>query len=355
VNGAFAAGAKDIAGRAPGYTDRGTPRISIAPMMDWTDRHYRYFLRHLSQRTLLYTEMVTTGAILFGDRDRFLAHDPIEHPLALQIGGDDPEAVAKAVTIAEPYGYDEYNLNVGCPSDKVQEGNFGACLMATPDTVAEITRAMRRATDKPVSVKHRIGIDGRETYEEMLHFVDTVAATGVERFTVHARIAILDGLTPKQNRSVPPIRYEDVYRLKEERPHLEIGINGQIRSIDEIRRHLTHVDTVMVGRAAYEHAWLFAGVDNAFFGDPEPTVTRERIVESLYPYMDRLDADGIPPRRMINHLLGLFAGCPGARRWKQALSGRLPEIPGREILANALDAVPGEIKTRPFSVEESSH
>ena len=338
-----------------GYTERGTPRVSIAPMMDWTDRHYRYFLRQLSRRTLLYTEMVTTGEILFGDRSRFLAHDPIEHPLVLQIGGDDPEAIAEAVAIAESYGYDEYNLNVGCPSDKVQEGGFGARLMATPDTVAEIVRAMRRATKKPVSVKHRIGIDGRETYEEMAEFVDTVAATGVERFTVHARIAILDGLTPKQNRSVPPIRYEDVYRLKEERPHLEIGINGQIRTIEEIRRHLARVDVVMVGRAAYEHVWMFAGIDNAFFGDPEQTVTRERVVESLFPYMDRLDAEGIPPRRMINHLLGLFAGCPGARRWKQTLSGRLPAIPGREILANALRAVPDEVKSKPFIVEESSY
>ncbi|MDA3950757.1 MAG: tRNA dihydrouridine(20/20a) synthase DusA [Spirochaeta sp.] len=327
-----------------GYTERGTPRVSIAPMMDWTDRHYRYFIRHLTRRTLLYTEMVTTGAIIHGDRDRFLAFDPLEHPVALQIGGDTADDVARSVEIAEEYGYDEYNLNVGCPSDKVQEGNFGACLMATPDRVAEITAAMREVTDRPVSVKQRIGIDGRESYEEMLEFVDTVAASGVERFTVHARIAILAGLSPKQNRTIPPIRYEDVYRLKRERPQLEIGINGQIRTVDDVRSHLAHVDTVMVGRAAYEQPWLFATVDEELFGDEPAATTREQVVEALFPYMDYLDRTGQPPRRMINHLLGLFAGRPGARRWKQALSGRLPAAPGREILRTARDAVPEEIR-----------
>lgn len=337
-----------------GYTRRGTPVVSVAPMMDWTDRHFRFFFRQLSRNTLLYTEMVTTGAILFGDRDRFLAYNPIEHPLALQIGGDDPEAVAKTVEIAEAYGYDEYNLNVGCPSDKVQEGHFGACLMATPNTVAAITRAMRSVTDKPVSVKHRIGIDGRESYDEMLEFVDTVAATGVERFTVHARIAMLNGLTPKQNRSIPPIRYEDIYRLKAERSELEIGINGQIHTLDEITKHLEHVDTVMIGRAAYEHPWDFIGIDHRVFGRPLPEISRREVVESLYPYMDDLDAQGIPPRRMINHLLNLFTGCPGAKRWKRALSGRLPSIPGRELLARALGAVPEGVVDVPYSVEAIS-
>jgi tRNA-dihydrouridine synthase A len=264
--------------------------------------------------------------------------------VALQIGGDTADDVARSVEIAEEYGYDEYNLNVGCPSDKVQEGNFGACLMATPDRVAEITAAMREVTDRPVSVKQRIGIDGRESYEEMLEFVDTVAASGVERFTVHARIAILAGLSPKQNRTIPPIRYEDVYRLKRERPQLEIGINGQIRTVDDVRSHLAHVDTVMVGRAAYEQPWLFATVDEELFGDEPAATTREQVVEALFPYMDYLDRTGQPPRRMINHLLGLFAGRPGARRWKQALSGRLPAAPGREILRTARDAVPEEIR-----------
>jgi tRNA-dihydrouridine synthase A len=208
---------------------------------------------------------------------------------------------------------------------------------------------MREVTDKPVTVKQRIGIDGRESYEEMLAFVDTVAASGVERFTVHARIAILAGLSPKQNRSVPPIRYEDVYRLKRERPHLEIGINGQIRTIEEMRAHLGRVDTVMIGRAAYEQPWLFATVDQELFGDSPAATSREEAVEALYSYMDYLDRTGQPPRRMINHLLGLFAGRPGARRWKQALSGRLPAVPGREILRAALDAVPEEIRGEPAS------
>lgn len=330
-----------------GYTPSGVPRVSIAPMMDWTDRHYRYFIRHLTKHTLLYTEMVTTGAIIHGDRDRFLAFDPIEHPVALQIGGDDPDEAARSVAIAEPYGYDEYNLNVGCPSDKVQEGHFGACLMATPETVARIVTAMQRETDKPVTVKHRIGIDGRERYDQMLDFVDTVAAAGVKRFTVHARIAILEGLSPKQNRSVPPLRYEDVYRLKRERPELEIGINGHIKTVAEMLEHLRYVDSVMIGRAAYENPWLFSAVDAAIFGDSVPVVSRRRVIESLYPYMDRLDGDGVPPRRMINHLLGFFAGRPGARKWKQALSGRLPDIPGREILAAALEAVPEEYCDEP--------
>ncbi len=322
-----------------GYTSRGTPRISIAPMMDWTDRHYRYFARKLSRRVMFYTEMVTTGAILYGDRDRFLAFHEAERPLTLQIGGDEPDAVARAIEIAEPYGYDEYNLNVGCPSDKVQEGQFGACLMATPEKVARIVRAMRGVTDRPVSVKHRIGIDNLDRYEDMRRFVDIVATEGVERFTVHARIAILDGLTPKQNRTIPPIRYEDVYRLKDERPDLEISVNGQVREVEDIETHLRRADAVMIGRKAYEQPWFLTALDARFFGDDPFRMTRHDVVESLFPYMDNLDAEGIPPRRMINHLLGIFAGQPGARKWKQALSGRLPAIPGREILKRALDAV----------------
>ncbi|MFP4152713.1 MAG: tRNA dihydrouridine(20/20a) synthase DusA [Alkalispirochaeta sp.] len=325
-----------------GYTSRGTPQVSIAPMMDWTDLHYRYFIRLLTRHTFLYTEMVTAGALMYGEQQRFLRFDPVEHPIALQIGTDNPDDAARAVEIAEPWGYDEYNLNVGCPSDKVQEGNFGACLMATPERVAAIVRGMRKVTDKPVTVKHRIGIDGLESYDDMLRFVDTVAAAGVDRFTVHARIAILEGLSPKQNRSIPPIRYDDVYRLKGERPDLEIGLNGQVRRLDEIEEHLRYVDTVMVGRAAYENPWLMVGVDHRFFGAPSPSITRRDVVEALYPYMDILDREGLPPRRMINHLLGLFAGREGARKWKQALSGRLPSIPGRDILRNALDAVPEE-------------
>jgi tRNA-dihydrouridine synthase A len=314
-------------------------------MMDYTDRHYRYFLRALSRNTLLYTEMITSAAIVHGDRDRLLAFDEREHPVSLQLGGDDPDEIARAIEIAEGYGYDEFNLNVGCPSDRVQNGHFGACLMASPDQVARIATAMQAATDKPVTVKHRIGIDGRESYEEMREFVDTVAATGVRRFTVHARIAILAGLDPKQNRSVPPLRYHDVYRLKQERPDLEIEINGHVSSLEAISEHLQSVDAVMIGRSAYENSWMFAAVDPTFFGTPSPAESRQAVVRSLYPYLERLEAEGQPPRRLINHLLGLFAGRPGARRWKQALSGRLPDMNGPELLERALLRVPEEVRT----------
>lgn len=328
----------------PGYTRRGTPVVSVAPMMDYTDRHYRYLMRQISRRVLLYTEMITASAIIHGDRDRLLGFDPIEHPLSLQIGGDDPDEVARAVEIALEYDYDEFNLNVGCPSDRVQNGHFGACLMARPEHVARITAAMRSVTDRPVTVKHRIGIDGRESYEEMRDFVDTVAEVGVERFTVHARIAILAGLDPKQNRNIPPLRYEDVYRLKRERPDLEIEINGHIASYREIAGHLEHVDAVMIGRAAYEQLWLFSAMDTTLFGDSPAPITRESVVRAMYPYLEQLEASGQPPRRLINHVLGLFAGRPGARRWKRALSGRLPDLSGPELLERALAEVPEDVR-----------
>ncbi|MFW5828145.1 MAG: tRNA dihydrouridine(20/20a) synthase DusA, partial [Alkalispirochaeta sp.] len=264
--------------------------------------------------------------------------------LALQLGGDNPDEIARAIEIAEEYGYDEFNLNVGCPSDRVQNGNFGACLMASPHHVAAIARAMQQATEKPVTIKHRIGIDGRESYEEMLEFVDTVAATGITRFTVHARIAILSGLDPKQNRSIPPLRYEDVYRLKRERPNLEIELNGHVKSISQIIDHRRHVDAVMVGRSAYEDSWMFSGVDSEIFRDPVLATNRETVVRGVYGYLDRLEAAGQPPRRLINHMLGLFAGRPGARKWKQALSGKLPELPGRLLLERALEQVPLEVR-----------
>ncbi len=315
--------------------------LSIAPMMDWTDRHYRYFMRRMTRRTLLYTEMITSAAIVFGDRDRLLSFHPDEHPLSLQLGGDDPTEIARAIEISEQYGYDEYNLNVGCPSDRVQSGRFGACLMARPEHVARIVTAMQSATDKPISVKHRIGIDGRESYDDMLEFVDAVADAGIRRFTVHARIAILQGLDPKQNRTVPPIRYHDVYRLKRERPWLNVELNGHVKSVEEISRHLASVDAVMVGRAAYETPWLFASVDREILGAPsDPVHTREEVVVEMLPYIRSAEREGTPPRRVINHMLGLFAGLPGARKWKQSLSGRLPDLPTDELLLRALDKVP---------------
>lgn len=343
VQGAVGSRPRGAAGDT-GYTTSGAPVLSVAPMMDWTDRHFRYFFRRISRRALLYTEMLTATAIIHGDRDRLLAFDPSEHPISLQLGGDNPEEINRAITIAAEYGYDEFNLNVGCPSDRVQNGHFGACLMADPGLVAEIARSMREATDKPVTVKHRIGIDGRERYDQMVEFVDTVAAVGIRRFTVHARIAILAGLNPKQNRSVPPLRYEDVYRLKGDRPALEVEINGHVKSLGDTIGHLGRVDAVMIGRVAYEDPWAFSAGDSALFGDPTPEITRESVVRRLFPYLDALEAEGQPPRRLLNHLFGLFAGRPGARSWRRSLSQARPHHTGREILEHALSTVPREVR-----------
>lgn len=300
--------------------------LSIAPMMEKTDRHYRYFMRRITRHTLLYTEMITTGAILNGDREYLLGFHPDEHPLSLQIGGDNPDEIYRSVQIAERFGYDEYNINIGCPSDRVQNANFGACLMARPEQVREIVHAMRAATDKPVTVKHRIGIDGRESYDEMLEFVDTVAQAKPARFTVHARIAILAGLSPKENRTVPPLRYADVYRLKRERPELSVELNGHVGTHEEIEEHLKKVDAVMIGRAAYDNPWLFAEADDRYFGaGGTHRPTRRAVVEGMVPYLESWCAAGWPARNVLRHMLGLFAFQPGTRRFKQALSGPLPE------------------------------
>lgn len=316
-------------------------------MMEKTDRHYRYFMRQITRATLLYTEMITTGAIIHGDRDYLLGFDPLEHPISLQLGGDDPDELARSVRIAEEYGYDEYNLNVGCPSDRVQNANFGACLMARPGHVRDLVAAMRSETSRPVTVKHRIGIDGRESYGEMREFVETVNEAGPARFTVHARIAILAGLSPRENRTVPPLRYDDVYRLKRELPDLQIEINGHIGSVDEITRHLARVDGVMIGRAAYDNPWLFASVDEEFFGDPARRPTRRAVVEAMMPYLERWCAAGWPARNVLRHMLGLFAGCPGTRRFKQALSGPMPASnDGAAILRDAVARVKSEVLDR---------
>lgn len=334
-----------LAQPAPEATRVPTPPVSIAPMMEKTDRHYRYFMRQITRRTLLYTEMITTGAILHGDRDYLLGFDDLEHPLSLQLGGDDPDELYRAVRLADEYGYDEYNLNVGCPSDRVQNANFGACLMARPAHVRRLVEAMRSATSRPVTVKHRIGIDGRESYDEMREFVEVVNEAQPARFTVHARIAILAGLSPKENRSVPPLRYEDVYRLKREMPHLQIEINGHVGSLDEIAGHLERVDGVMIGRAAYDHPWLFAEVDERFFGaDRAGRPTKRQVVEGMMPYLDRWCAAGWPARNVLRHMLGLFAFCPGTRRYKQALSGPLPAAnDGAAILRDAVAHVRPEV------------
>ncbi len=326
--------------------------ISIAPMMDWTDRHYRFFMRQLTERTLLYTEMVTTGAILFGDKARHLDFSLEELPLALQLGGDDPRALAECARIAEGWGYSEVNLNVGCPSERVQSGNFGACLMAQPELVAECVAAMRGATSLPVTVKHRIGVDELDRYEDMANFVRVVSKSEPARFTVHARKAWLQGLSPKENRTVPPLRYEEVHRLKREFPHLLIEINGGFRSLESIQSQLTHVDAVMVGRAAYETPYLFATVDRGLFGEDKEPATRREVVEGMLPYVEAQLAKGVYLGRITRHLLGLFAHQPGARAWRRFISENAHKKgAGTEVLLGAVAEVPESVLDAPQPAE----
>ncbi|MBJ8498959.1 tRNA dihydrouridine(20/20a) synthase DusA [Acinetobacter oleivorans] len=294
------------------------PRISVAPMMDWTTKDYRFFARLFNPNVVLYTEMVTTGAILFGDAKRHLDYSTQEHPIVLQLGGSNPQELATCTKMAEDWGYDEVNLNVGCPSDRVQNNKIGACLMAEPELVAECIHTMQKAVKIPVTVKHRIGIDDMQSYEEMLHFVDTVAATGCTYFVVHARIAILKGLSPKENREVPPLRYEDVYRLKQERPHLTIEINGGIKTFAETQAHLQHVDGVMIGREAYHNPYLLAEMGQLWNLEAPD---RFDIMEQMLPYIEQRMAEGAPLSIITRHILGLFQNLPGARKWRQALSG----------------------------------
>ena len=325
---------------------RGVVRpLSVAPMMERTDRHFRWFLRRITRRALLYTEMVTTGAILKGaDPERFLAFDPEERPLALQLGGDDPAELAACARLAEELGYDEVNLNVGCPSERVQRGSFGVCLMAEPERVAAAVAAMREAVALPVTVKHRIGFDELDRYEDMLRFVDELAAAGCDRFTVHARKAWLRGLSPKENRDVPPLRYEEIYRLKAERPELAIEVNGGVRSLDEARAHLARVDGVMVGRAAYDDPFALAAADRELYGAAEEPATRRRVVAELVPYAEALVGRGEPVSRLTRHVLGLFAGRPGARAWRRHLSEEAHRPgAGAEVLLEAAARVPDEV------------
>ncbi len=314
--------------------------ISVAPMMDCTDRHFRWLMRQISRRTLLYTEMVTMQAILHGDREHLLGFSPVERPLALQLGGDDPSMLAQCARIAEHMGYDEVNLNVGCPSDRVASGNFGACLMLRPARVAECVAAMRAAVALPVTVKHRIGVDDQDSYEHMRGFVDTVAAAGCDRFTVHARKAVLGGLSPKENRTVPPLRYPEVYRLKAELPHLAIEINGGVRSLDAVAEHLQHVDAVMIGRAAYDDPYLFAPVDERLFGDTHALPSRIEVALRYGEYAERFLA-GAPRARLsglAKHVLGLFTGLPGAREFRRILTVA-PQGTPTEVMARAVAAV----------------
>lgn len=315
-------------------------RLSVAPMMDWTDRHCRYFHRLLTRRALLYTEMVTTGALIHGDVARHLDFDAQEHPVALQLGGSEPADLAHCAKLAERWGYLEVNLNCGCPSERVQRGAFGACLMAEPALVADCVKAMRDATALPVTVKHRIGIDRTEHYGFVRDFVGTLAEAGCEVFIVHARNAWLQGLSPKENREVPPLRYETVYRLKKEFPGLTIVLNGGVKSTEEIREHLPHVDGVMLGREAYHRPWWLTEWDQAFFGDPPSQLDRDEVESCMVDHMARCSAaSGEPWSHVARHMLGLRNGLPGARKWRQVWSDhRLKSQSPAQVSAQARDA-----------------
>ena len=295
-------------------------RISVAPMMDWTDRHCRYFHRLLSKRTRLYTEMVTTGALIHGDQKRHLDFNTEEHPVALQLGGSEPADLALCAKLGEKWGYDEINLNCGCPSERVQRGSFGACLMAESALVADCVKAMVDAVSIPVTVKHRIGIDKNESYEFVRDFVGAVSEAGCGVFSVHARNAILKGLSPKQNREVPPLKYEYAYRMKKDFPHLTIVINGGIKTSAEIREHLLHVDGVMIGREAYHNPFWMAGFDGEFFGGTGKIMTREAVEAALAIYVAKQSLDGVAKHSVTRHTLGLYRGLPGARAWRRSMS-----------------------------------
>ena len=295
-------------------------RFSVAPMMDWTDRHCRFFLRLLSKNALLYTEMVTTGALINGDAERFLRHDEIEHPLALQLGGSTPADLAVCARMAQEAGYDEVNLNVGCPSDRVQNNMIGACLMAHPALVADCVKAMRDAVSIPVTVKHRIGINGRDSYAQLCDFVGTVRDAGCTSFTVHARIAILEGLSPKENRDIPPLRYDVAAQVKKDFPELEIILNGGIKTLEQCQEHLQVFDGVMLGREAYHNPYILAEVDQQLFGSTDPVITRAQALSLLRPYIAAHIAAGGAMHHITRHILGLGQGFPGARRFRQLLS-----------------------------------
>ena len=312
-------------------------RLSVAPMMDWTDRHCRYFHRLITRRSRLYTEMITTGALLHGDVPRHLAFDAAEHPLALQLGGSEPEDLAACARLAEAWGYDEVNLNCGCPSERVQRGAFGACLMAEPQLVAGCVRAMREATALPVTVKHRIGIDRGEDFGFVRDFVGVVAEAGGVVFIVHAPNAWLQGPSAKQNREVPPLRHDVVHRLKRDFPALTIVVNGGITNVEQIDAGLAQVDGVMVGREAYHHPWSMAAWDERYLGAPHEPRTREQVEAAMVAYMSRPDAEPWP--RIARHMLGLWNGTPGARRWRQVWSDhRLKDRGAAEVHRIATEA-----------------
>ena len=319
-------------------------RLSVAPMLDWTDRHCRYFHRLLSQQTLLYTEMVTTGAILHGKGD-FLEYSEQEHPLALQLGGSNPVDLAACAKLAAERGYDEVNLNVGCPSDRVQNGRFGACLMAEPELVADCVSAMKDVTDIPITVKTRIGIDDQDSYEFLTKFISTVSEKGgCEQFTIHARKAWLSGLSPKENREIPPLDYDRAYQIKKDFSDLVIAVNGGITTLEQTKEHLQHLDGVMIGREAYHSPFILAEVDQQIFGLDTPIKKRSQVVEEMYPYIERELSKGASLGHISRHMLGLFQSMPGARQWRRYISENAHKKgAGIEVMQTALAKIPKEL------------
>ncbi len=324
-------------------------------MLDWTDRYCRYFLRLISQHSLLYTEMITTGAILHGDTDYHLAFDEAEHPLALQLGGSAPAALAACAKIAAQYGYDEINLNCGCPSDRVQKGRFGACLMREPELVAQCIAAMKDAVELPVTLKHRIGVDNQTSHAELEDFVGCTRDAGCDAFIVHARNALLQGLSPKDNRNIPPLIYDAVYQLKRSFPESEFIINGGIDSIEQIQNHLEHVDGVMLGREAYHNPYLLAEMDALFYGQTEQVSTRLEILESFLPFAEQALAGGARLNHLSRHILGLFHGQPGARKFRRLISEKAHrEDAGIEVLLEAIALMSNYCKATPDAAKPQS-
>lgn len=331
------------------------PKVSIAPMVDRTDRHFRYFCRLMTKKSLLYTEMITANSIIYGDRHKLLDFNYIEKPLSLQIAGCDPEEIYKAVKIAEDWDYNELNLNVGCPSDRISGNAMGAILMAYPELVADMVTAMREATKKPITVKHRIGINGNnvlptsfrniilDNYDYMKHFMQTIEKSKIDRFIIHARTAILSGLSPKENREIPPLRYDEVYKIKKDLPHLNIEINGGIKTIDAMKDHLKHVDGVMLGRVSYENSYILTKVDNLFMKGTTSHISRREILEKMLPYLEELQDNKIGMHLILRHTLTLFNNCEGSRYWKQLIDTSCKEgITAKNFIKHALDSLPEE-------------
>ena len=328
-----------------------TPIISVAPMVDKTDRYFRNFVRMINKDVLLYTEMITAQAILNGDLERVLGFDEVEHPISLQIAATNPKEAYEAIKIAERYDYDEVNLNVGCPSDKVSGNMMGACLMAFPELVLEIIEAIKKATKKPVTIKHRIGIDGKnilpdtvkrtllDKYEDMVNFINIIEKSDLARYIIHARIAVLAGLDPKQNREIPPLRYEEIYALKREKPNLQIEINGGIKTVEEIETHLKHVDAVMIGREFYENPMILADL-NRFYNIEENKISREEIVEKILIYVEKMEKNNERPHLFLRHTQGLFHNVKGSKYWKNSINvTNIKNTPASEVLREILKSI----------------